>query len=193
MVQGAELSIRTGPQFGFDIGSASPGGADAIRLLYTQRAQHGHLSLGATACTADLSSCSNVPGWGFQGSGPGGAVVDTYNPDVAAWRSFIGYPATWQSSWNYHYGNTNFINVSRATLGYLNGTAFILPIDILNNAPVCPDQRGYWGDYDAFLLTGLQNGSTNWMRFSTDSSAGCTQRWTYVGIAQHVQQTTYPF
>lgn len=190
--QGSELTIRSGPQFGYDIGSASPGGKDAIRMLYT-RSTNGHLFLDATACAADLSSCSQVLGWNFQGGGPGGSAVDTYNPDVTAWIGFIGLPATWQSSWAYHYGNTNFINVSRATLGYVNDSAFIFPVDIIKNAPVCSDQRGYWGDYDAMVLIGFQGSSSNWMRFSTDSSAGCSERWTYVGQQQHVQQSNYTY
>ncbi len=190
--QGSELNIRTGPQFGYDIGSASEGGKDAVRMLYT-RSANGHLYLSGTACSADLTSCSDVPGWKFIGGGPGGSAVDTYNPDVTAWAGFIGVPATWQSSWAYHYGNANFVNVSRATLGYLNGGGFLFPVDIIKNALVCSDERGYWGDYDAMVLTGFSGSSTKWIRFSSDSSAGCNERWMYVGKQQHVQQATYTY
>ena len=68
-----------------------------------------------------------------------------------AWPGFIGLPPTWQATWAYHYGNVNTINVNRATLGYVNGNAFIFPVDILKDAPVCSDTRGYWGDYDAMI------------------------------------------
>jgi hypothetical protein len=43
------------------------------------------------------------------------------------------------------------------------------------------------------LLTGWQNTSGIWMRFSTDSSAGCTKRWEYTGVTQHVQQANYTY
>jgi hypothetical protein len=192
-VQGSELTRRTGPQFGYDIGAASEGGNDAIRMLYTRIDGNGHLYIDAAACSADLSACGAVPGWKFQGGGPGGSAVDSYNPDVVAWPGFIGLPPTWQSSWEYHYGNTNFINVSRATLGYVGSSAFIFPVDILQNMPVCSDTRGYWGDYDTMLLTGFQNSSSLWMRFSTDSSAGCSKRWEYTAETQHIQQSNYSY
>jgi hypothetical protein len=31
------------------------------------------------------------------------------------------------------------------------------------------------------------------MRFTTDSSAGCTRRWEYSGQAQHIQQSNYSY
>ena len=192
-VQGSELTLRSGPQFGYDVGAASEGGNDAIRLLYTRMGSNGHLYLDASACSAALTNCWQVTGWNFQGGGPGGSAVDTYNPDVVAWPGFIGLPPTWQASWAYHYGNANFVNVSRATLGYVNGSAFIFPVDILQNAPVCSDTRGYWGDYDAMIQTGWQGTSSLWMRFTTDSSAGCTKRWEYTAEAQHVQQSNYSY
>jgi hypothetical protein len=192
-VQGSELTERTGPQFGYDIGAASEGGNDAMRMLYTRKDESGHLYLDASACTADLTNCWSVSGWKFQGGGPNNSAVDSYDPDVVAWRGFIGLPPTWQSSWAYHYGKNNFESVSRATLGYVNGSAFIFPVDILKDTPVCSDTRGYWGDYDAMIQTGWQDSSSLWMRFTTDSSAGCSKRWEYTGQAQHVQQSNYAY
>jgi hypothetical protein len=66
-------------------------------------------------------------------------------------------------------------------------------VDIQQNTPVCPDQRGYWGDYDSMLQIGWQGTSSVWMRFLTDSSAGCPTRWSYLGEAQHVQQANYVY
>jgi hypothetical protein len=192
-VQGSELTLREGPQFGYAVGAASDGGNDAIRMLYTRRGDDGHLYLDATACKVDLANCWEVAGWKFQGGGPNNSKVDTYDPDVEAWPGFIGLPPTWQASWAYHYGNANFVNVSRATLGYVNGSAFIFPVDILQNTPVCSDTRGYWADYDAMLQTGWQGTSSLWMRFTTDSSSGCTKRWEFTAQAQHVQQSNYSY
>lgn len=191
--QGAALTLRTGPQFGYDIGTASEGDQDAVRMLYTRRDETGHLYLDASACTADLGRCVRVAGWKFQGGGPGNTAVDTFNPDVVAWRGLLGVPPTWQATWAYHYGTQGFINVSRATLGYVHGTALLFPVDILHNAPVCSDLRGYWGDYDAMIMTGFQGSVMQWMRFATDSSAGCSRRWTFTAAAQHVQQSSYAY
>ncbi|HET9342910.1 MAG TPA: hypothetical protein VFO25_08355 [Candidatus Eremiobacteraceae bacterium] len=191
---GSELTVRTAQQFGYDIGSSSPGGDDAIRLLYTTYDSTGHLYVEATACSADLSSCNDVPGWKFQGQGPGNSAIDVYDPDVTAFVGTIGFAPTWQASWDYHWGSESSTNVSRTTLGYLaNGNAFIFPIDIIQNAPVCSDERGYWGDYDAFILAGFNQTRGVWMRFLTDSSAGCTERWGFTADAQHLQESSYTY
>jgi hypothetical protein len=192
-VAGAELTLRTGPQFGFDVGASSEGGNDAVRLLYTRMNDQGHLFLDATACSANLTACWNAPGWRMQGGGPNNSPVDTYNPDVTAWRGFFGLPPTWQATWAYHYGSAQTVYASRATLGYLGGTPFLFPVDIIKAAPVCSDTRGYWGDYDAMVQIGFSGTSTVWMRFLTDSSAGCPQRWTYMARQQHVQQASYTY
>jgi hypothetical protein len=204
-VQGSELTLRTAEQFGFDVGVPSAGGNDAIRVLYTRTDAQGHLYLDASACNAELTGCYEVPGWGFQTTGPGGAAVDAYNPDVVAFRGRAAtnatqagpatpaIPPTWQASWAYHYGNLSTINVDRATLGYIEGSAGIFPAHILQDVPVCSDTRGYWGDYDAMFLAGIQDNLPLWMRFSTDSSSGCIARWGYTALAQHVQEGNYSY
>ena len=83
------------------------------------------------------------------------------------------------------------MNVTRATLGYVNGSPFSIPVDIAKNAPVCSDRRGYWGDYDGFLHIQVNGDSIRFMRFMTDSSQGCTKRWQYVGEHQHVSAVDY--
>jgi hypothetical protein len=192
-VQGSELTLRNAEQFGYDIGAASEGGNDAVRILYGRYDAKLHLYLDASACNATLTTCNAIPGWKFQGGGPGNSAVDTYNPDVVAWPGFIGLPPTWQATWAYHYGNVKTVNVSRATLGYVNGNALIFPVDIVQNTPVCSDTRGYWGDYDDMIMTGFQNTNGIWMRFLTDSSLGCSKRWEYTAQSQHVQQSNYVY
>jgi|GEM_PF-5530564 len=78
-------------------------------------------------------------------------------------------------------------------LGYVFGTPFFIPVDIIRNAPVCSDQRGYWGDYDSMLQTGWQDASSVWMRFLTDSSRGCSNRWEYNAEIQGIQQANYAY
>jgi hypothetical protein len=195
-VQGSELTLRAGNQLSFDIGASSADGSDAIRLLYVRQDPNTRkLFIDASACRADLSSCARVPGWGTIGdTGPGTAnkQIDFYNPEVAAWPGFIvGPPPTWQASWAYRLDGRTTVNVSRATLGYANGTALYFPIDIIQDAPVCSDQRGYWGDYDSMLQVGWQETSSAWMRFLTDSSSGCSSRWEYMAKTQGIQQANY--
>jgi hypothetical protein len=199
-VLGSELTLRTGPQFGFDVGAASAGGLDGIRILYT-RNSGSRLYVGGAVCASDLSSCSTATGnWGTVAPGPNDQPFDSFNPDVVAWPGFIGIPPIWQGTFVTRYGkSTTSINVARETLGYLpDGTPFTIPVDIVKNAPVCSDTRGYWGDYDDMLLVGFKSdgngGSTGtWMRFVTDSSAGCSKRWTFTAAQQHVLAVQYDY
>jgi hypothetical protein len=198
-VDGSELTLRVGNSMSYDVGASSPDGSDAIRLLYLRQDSHsnGPRYIDASACYADLHSCAPVPQWSFKGGGPGNSQVDVINPEVVAWPGFIGLPPTWQASWAYHYGKTNTVNVSRATLGYFpdsDNPIVIIPVDILQNTPVCSDSgRGYWGDYDSMLQVGWQGTSSVWMRFLADSSQGCPTRWFYLGETQHLQQANYAY
>ena len=66
-------------------------------------------------------------------------------------------------------------------------------VTIVKQAPVCSDWRGYFGDYDAMILTGLSQSGGFYMRFYTDASAGCTKRWHFTAREQHVSQVTYEY
>jgi hypothetical protein len=68
---------------------------------------------------------------------------------------------------------------------------FMIPVDIVRNSAVCSDLRGYFGDYDGFLYMQANGDSIRFMRFLTDSSLGCTRRWTFVGASQHVRAVDY--
>ena len=198
-VQGSPLRLRTGPQFSFDVGAASEGGGDAVRLLYTRiDGNTGRLFVQGAACDLALTSCGDLAGWKLGTSGPNDKPVDAFNPNLVAWKGFIGLPPTWQGSFVYRYGKpTTSVNVARATIGYANGQAFTIPVDIIQNTPVCSDTRlpaGYWGDYDDMLLAGFNSdGSSDWVRFLTDSSNGCAKRWGFTAQAQHVQVTRYTY
>jgi len=78
-------------------------------------------------------------------------------------------------------------------LGYADGQAFTIPVDIVQNTPVCSDTRGYWGDYDDMLLTGFTaTAAATGVRFVTDSSKGCTSDGIF-GQTQHVQASRYSY
>lgn len=193
-VLGSPLTIRTGPQFSFDVGAESEDGNDGIRLLYTrQDGETKRYFIDAVACRKDLTACHAVPGWR---AGPGRAnetPIDRFNPNVAAWIGFIGLPPSWQGSYIYRYGlPATKVNVARLSLGYVNGTAFTIPVDIIRDAPVCTDTRGYWADYDDHLHVGFSGTTARFTRFLTDSSKGCVTRAAFYATHQHVQSVTYP-
>ena len=193
-VLGSELTLRTGPQFSFDVGAASEGGKDAIRLLYT-RSSGKRLYLAASVCPSDLAGgCYRMANWGTPPPSDNETPIDAFNPNVTAWSGFIGLPPSWQATYVYRYGKSvTGVYVARQTLGYVNGGPFTIPVDLVRNTPVCSDGRGYWTDYDAMLVTGFHAPATTFLRFVTDSSKGCTERWTFTGKAQHVQAVKYDY
>lgn len=193
-VAGAPLTVRTGPQFSFDVGAESEDGHDAIRMLVTRRSASGRLYVEGSACSADLSHCHPVPQWHAGPSSPEATPLDVFNPNVAAWRGFIGLPPQWTSSFYERFGSsTSTVNLGRMYLTYLGGAPFAIPVDIAKNIPVCSDQRGYWGDYDDMLLVGFDGTTPAFVRFTgTDAGKGCSKRWTYVSEHLHVQSVREP-
>lgn len=193
-VQGSALTIRTGPQFSFDIGAASEGGKDALRFLYTRKTAYGRLYIEGSACAADLSGCWAVTGWKAGPSSAEGVPLDVFNPNVAAWGGFIGLPPHWTSSFYERYGGSvTQVALSRMNLAYVNGTALGIPVNLVKNIVVCSDTRGYWGDYDDMLHVGFDGTTPVFVRFaSSDHGKGCSQRWTYVAHHQHVQSIRDP-
>ena len=193
-VAGSPLSVRTGPQFSFDIGAASELGNDEIRMLVTRKSAQGRLYVEGSACAADLSNCHPVPQW-FVGPRDAQEVPgDVFNPNVAAWRGFINLPPMWTSSFYERYGaSPTTVNLGRMYLTLVNGAPFGIPVDIARNITVCPDMRGYWGDYDDMLLVGFDDTTPMFMRFtSTDAGKGCVKRWQYVSSHLHVQSVREP-
>ncbi len=192
---GNGLRVRTGPQFSFDIGaqSISSEGAtrdDAIRMLYTRRdSDTNRLYIAASMCALSLDSCSDAPGWGI---GPGKAAdkpLDAFNPNVAAWKGFIGVPPAWTSTFHYRYGlPSSKIYLARANLVYLpNGARIYFPVDLVKAATICPDLRGYLGDYDDLVHAGFSGATAIFVSTMTDSSAGCSKQWTFTAQQQHVR------
>lgn len=193
-VQGSPLKVRTAAQFGFDVGTASAQGNDAVRIMETHKS-NGRLFLEGSACSANLQTCAIMPGWQLGPSSAGATPLDNYNPDVVAWWGDKTNEATWQTSFMERFGTSvTTVNVARATLGYVNGNPLVIPVDIAKNVPVCSDTRGYWGDYDGMILVGpAAKSGMSWMRFHTDSSNACSKRWQFVAREQHVSQASYDY
>jgi hypothetical protein len=194
-VLGSPLNVRTGPQFSFDIGASSADRDDRIRFLATQYNNRQWLFIRGGICDFDLKSCGWYDGWTFGVANPGDRDtqrLDVFNPNVVAFPGFIGIAPRWQGTFLSRFGNsTTTLNLTRGTLGYVNGSPLAIPFDIAQNSPVCSDTRGYWGDYDGFLSVQVDGDRLRFMRFTTDSSLGCSSRWTFVGRQQHVRAVDY--
>lgn len=196
------VTLRAARQFSFDVGVASPDGSDAIRFLFTRQDPSTQLLyVDATVCTLVLDSdCSSldptVQGWTLGPSAPQDAAINYFSPNLVAFGGIAAdhVSPTWQATILYTLKNSATVFIARMTLGYVNDNVpLTIPIDIVKDTPICPDVRGYWGDYDAFLWVGLQGKSPVFMRFFTNSSPGCTKRWQFTAEPQHVAAVRYAF
>jgi hypothetical protein len=200
-VQLSDRILRTGPQFSFDVGAASrrdddQSGNDEIRMLYT-RSDGKRLWVEGSFCPYDLSSpCSAAPEWG---STPGyySYQGDQFTPNVRAFPGFLLIPSAWAATFvsRDHDPGGNTVKIRRGSLGVLsNGARLLIAFNLINPLLVCPDKRGYWGDYDDLQFIGFVNDTTTaqFLRTFTDSSAGCTQRWQYTSGAVHVGSALFP-
>ena len=80
------------------------------------------------------------------------------------------------------------VDLEQGNLAYLpNGTRIYLPFHAIDDIPVCPDLRGYWGDYDDLEIVGFtEGGAAQFLRTVSDSSMGCQQRWEYTSHHVHI-------
>jgi hypothetical protein len=194
---GSPLTLRTGPQFAYDVGTRSIGLVDdSVRFLVTQQNSSGWLFIRGGICDYFLTKCGTFAGWTFGSdtSPPQRAQrLDVFNPDVVASASqFITFQPTWQGSYLGRYGDsTQTVSLYRAPLGFLSGQPLSFPAAISKDQPVCSDLRGYWGDYDAHIIAHFDWNNPRFTRFMTNSGQGCTQRWQFEGKTQHVQAISY--
>jgi hypothetical protein len=187
------MTLRTGPQFAFDIGASSEGGDDAIRMLYTMRDPNsGRLYVRGSYGRTDMSRFWDAPEWGttplnFNIRG------DQFNPNVKAWGGFFGLPPVWKVSYldrDPAAGDT--VTLQEGNFAYLPGPPpkrIFLPFPVIKTMPVCPDNRGYWGDYDDLEMIGFSPNATTptFIRTMSDSSLGCVKRWEYVSQHLHIR------
>jgi hypothetical protein len=199
--------LRNGPQFSFDIGAASTEDyVDAIRVMYTQRdAKTDRLFVTSSYGKLDLSGFYSAPQWGTT---PGNLNTpgDQFNPNVRAWRGFIGLPPVWKATFmNRDPKAIDKVDLEEGNLAYLpNGTRIYVPFHAIKDIPVCPDLRpatnaagladpsghyggGYWGDYDDLEIVGFsRGGAAQFLRTVSDSSMGCQQRWLLTSHHVHI-------
>jgi hypothetical protein len=183
--------MRTGPQFSFDVGTPSVNQDDAIRVTYTSRSIAVRKFLRSVRCTADLA-CSITHEWStssYQGQ--------QWNPVVRAQRGFIGVPAVWKVSFS---STQDDPDPSGSTLGFYQGGLVVtgsgarfFPVgNLIYRREVCPDTRGYWGDYDDVQVLSISaSGSTTFLRSMSDSQPSCSYQWDFTSSPLHVSGVTF--
>jgi hypothetical protein len=194
----SDRELRTGPQFSFDIGAESINsedqrGHDPVRFLYTAwDDKEKRYYVRGSFCERDLSGCKDAPEWGTT---PGNLSLtgDQFNPVIRAFPGFIGLPPIWKATYLSRQrdpkGNT--VSIEQGNLWALpNGVRILLPFRLVDSHLVCPDNRGYWGDYDDLQLSGFDNTSAVFLRTFSDSSQGCAQRWEYTSHHVHIRAAT---
>jgi hypothetical protein len=191
----SDRTFRTGPQFSFDVGAPSINGNDEVRVVCTtQDPQSGRLFLEASFCPLNLSSgCLDAPGWSTSTTNSSGYRGDQFNPLVKAFPGFITIAPIWKVTFlsreNDPSGNT--VSVQQGNLAVLpNSQRVFLEFDLVDKQTICPDNRGYWGDYDDLQIYGFDGGYTHLIRSETDSTAGCTKRWDTNSEQVHVSSAT---
>jgi hypothetical protein len=194
--------LRTGPQFSFDVGTASVRGDDAVRVLYTSRDSTSNtLYVRGSVCKRDLSGCTDAPEYGTT---PGVVyhLGDQFNPVVRAVPSVFGSPAVWMSSWSSreHDPSGHTVSVERAAMQVdSGGHRFEVVFDAVAGQTPCMDndpKGGYWADYDDLQVLKLDGaGYPTWIRTFPDSTINgegkCSYRWLYTGAPINTSSVTF--
>jgi hypothetical protein len=189
------LAVRTGPQFSFDIGGASDeSGSDAVRVMYTDfDDEKKRFYVTGSYCSRTLSGCWPAPEWGTT---PGNLNTpgDQFNPNVKAWAGFIGLPPIWKASYLDRDGAPNdAVTLRQGNLAYFpDGGRVFLPFAVMPDKPVCPDNRGYWGDYNDMAHLGFKDDVAQFIVALSDSSQGCDKRQQYDSHHLHVRSVVFP-
>lgn len=200
-IQLSDRKLRTGPQFSFDVGAPSidenqNSRKDEIRMMITRSGARFWVE--GSYCDFELANpCKSAPEWGTT---PGyySYKGDQFGPLV---RAFPGFPLlqlepSWAASFNTrdHDPAGNTVSIRRGSLFITPGGARALfAFDLDTPRTVCGDTRGYWGDYDDLQFIGFAPNSTTaqFLRTFTDSTAGCSEQWTFTSSAVHVSALTF--
>ena len=187
----SDRTLRTGPQYSFDVGAPfieDP--RDAVRVLYTVRdPSNGRLRLRGSMCYADLrNDCFDAPGWRTDLPG------DQFSPNVRAW-AFLWTPPAWKATFvsrdKSPSGNTVIVRIGDL-VAQPDGQHGFPVRKLLHSQVVCPDLRGYWGDYHDLQHIGPDRGARfgqevqRFLYSFSDSRAGCMARDTFISNHLHV-------
>jgi hypothetical protein len=193
----SDRTLRTGPQFAFDVGTASQNGNDRIRFLYTRRdSKTSRLYVAGSRCADDLSGCWDATGWATGADSDVWHKGDTFSPNVRAFPGFIGIEPQWRANYMTRDDapNGNKVRLRHGNLFVLpNGSRIFISFELTDAQVVCSDNRGYWGDYDDLQFAGLtESASAKFLRAYTNSFNGCTDRTTYTAKEVHTGAAVSP-
>lgn len=196
-IQLSDRVLRTGYQFSFDIGNPSAKGGDDLRFAYTAFDQQSNrYYIRGSYCSSDLSGgCRDAPEWGTT---PGNLSLtgDQFHPYVRAFTGFVNLAPVWKLAYTTREDDPsgNTVSVREGNLDVLgDGTRVFVPHRLPGGLLVCPDSRGYWGDYNELQFAGIdQNLNPLFMLTFTDSSQGCVTRWDYTSHHVHVTSVVFP-
>jgi hypothetical protein len=201
----SDRTLRTGPQFAFDVGAASQYqrgdetvvAEDHVRLLYTRRhPRTGRLYIAGSFCRLDLSRCWDAPEWATGTEASLWHSGDTFNPNVRAFPGFIGISPAWRANYTTRDDDPsgNKASLQQGSLAMLpNGARVFLSFPLTGPQVVCSDTRGYWGDYDDLQFAGVTESLVpRFIRAFTDSFKGCPERSTYEAREVHTAAAVSP-
>jgi hypothetical protein len=187
--------LRGAPEFSFASAQASMNGDDNIRIAYTYVLGGRHV-IHVSRCTWGQPGmaplCVHTPEWGSDYY-----AGEHFNPVVSAQHGFPPIETEFVLSYTTSGTSTIPYGVGWA-FGELavtsGGIRFFVPQVPYDNYEVCPDNRGYWGDYDNMevLYAGNLGTKSTFIRAHTDSSSGVCTRQQYTSRPVHASAITWP-
>jgi hypothetical protein len=192
-VQLADRTLRTEAPFSFDVGVSDR--HDSVRVVYTAQDQGTHkLYIRGAYCDAALLHCGDAPGWGTT---PGNFALkgQQFSPKIRAFKSF-GHPGVWKVTYmsTDDDPNGNMVSYKEGDLTVLpTGARIFIPLNLVKRQVVCPDTRGFWGDYDEVQVLGFDEDSNEplFIFAHSDSTQGCESRWKYTSRHLHVSAVVF--
>jgi len=179
--------LRTGPQFSFDVGTGTDD--QSVRIMVTRMdPTTGRLYVKGSICPPGLMpGCSAVEAWSSLAGGSG----HQFNPLIKAATKATGETVFVVSYNSVNDGIAQGNNIQsvqvRLTGTWPNGIFDYVVSGKIPAHPVCPDDRGYWGDYDDLqFLDRTAAGTPRFIRAYSDSTNGCQYQWEYTSKHLHV-------
>lgn len=178
-------TLRTGSQFSFDVGTGTDD--NSVRVVITRTDPvSGRFYVKGSICANNLSACYAIDPWSsLSGSG------HQFNPLVKAATRSTGETVFMVSFNSVNDGIAQGNNI-QSVQARLTGTWSNGPLDYVVSGkipphPVCPDDRGYRGDYDDLqFLDRNASGAPRFIRAYSDSTNGCQYQWEFTSKHLHV-------
>lgn len=192
--------LRVGPQYSFDVGNASIAGSDNIRLVYTIQGSDGRYHFKGYACDMALN-CLPQPAWGTDP----GLQGSQFNPKMKKSPQIFDASGNlmsdeeWKVAFYTEDGlRDNQVAVREGNLAVIGNPGSAVRVfandQFIQPHPICPDTRGYWGDYDEVQFM-RGDATTNYIPsfivMGTDSSDGTCVSTQYVATPMHIDEVIW--